>query len=85
LLFSSNWYDYRHFKRICGSRNAGDETIDQRISMLKKQNENIQSKVNQLMSYQAMINHKINWYSTKIGHSKICPREGNIENRMSSE
>ncbi|USL45743.1 MerR family transcriptional regulator [Priestia megaterium] len=63
----------------------GDETIDQRISMLKKQNENINSKINQLMSYQAMIDHKINWYSKDIGHSKVCPREGSIENRMNSE
>ncbi|MCM3020216.1 MerR family transcriptional regulator [Priestia megaterium] len=63
----------------------GDETIEQRISMLKKQNEYIQSKINQLMSYQAMIEHKIKWYTHEIGHSKVCPREESIENRLNSE
>ncbi|WP_061859948.1 MerR family transcriptional regulator [Priestia megaterium] len=63
----------------------GDETIEKRILMLKNQSEYIQSNINQLMSYQAMIDHKINWYSNEIGHSKVCPREESIENRLNSE
>ncbi|WP_141430436.1 MerR family transcriptional regulator [Bacillus sp. 03113] len=44
----------------------GDETIDQRILMLKKQKENLKTQVDELMSYQSMINQKINLYSNMM-------------------
>ncbi|KKI90559.1 MerR family transcriptional regulator [Bacillus sp. SA1-12] len=40
----------------------GSTTIDQRIEMLEKQQENVKSQVEQFMSYQVMINRKIDLY-----------------------
>lgn len=48
----------------------GNETIDQRIVMLEKQNEHLKSQVDQLVSYQDMINQKISFYSDMLIKNK---------------
>ncbi|KEQ23173.1 MerR family transcriptional regulator [Paenibacillus tyrfis] len=40
----------------------GNKTIDQRIFLLEKQGENVKSQIDRLMSYQAMIDRKIDLY-----------------------
>ncbi|WP_224752734.1 MerR family transcriptional regulator [Metabacillus arenae] len=57
--------DLKEFVRLAMQ---GDETIDLRINMLKKQNENLKSQVDQLMSYQEMIKQKINWYHNIVAN-----------------
>lgn len=40
----------------------GSTTIEQRLAMLEKQKENVQTQLAQFMTYQAMINRKIDLY-----------------------
>jgi DNA-binding transcriptional MerR regulator len=44
----------------------GDETIEQRIVMLEKQKENLQSEIEQLIAYQDMLDQKVNFYRKMV-------------------
>ncbi|WP_028777749.1 MerR family transcriptional regulator [Shimazuella kribbensis] len=46
----------------------GDHTIENRIDLLQKQKENVQSQVNQLMSYIQMLDGKVQLYKTILAN-----------------
>jgi DNA-binding transcriptional MerR regulator len=46
----------------------GDHTIEKRIDLLQKQKENVQSQVNQLMSYIQMLDEKVKLYKTILAN-----------------
>jgi DNA-binding transcriptional MerR regulator len=47
----------------------GDHTIEKRIDLLQKQKENVQSQVNQLMSYIQMLDGKVKLYKTILANT----------------
>jgi DNA-binding transcriptional MerR regulator len=50
----------------------GDHTIEHRIDLLLKQKENVQSQVDQLMSYIQMLDRKVQLYKTILGNENEC-------------
>jgi DNA-binding transcriptional MerR regulator len=50
----------------------GDHTIEHRIDLLQKQKENVQSQVDQLMSYIQMLDRKVQIYKTILANKNEC-------------